>query len=270
MESFTFPLWEPSGGEASLFVGVDEANLRGAPAADAAVITPLPLGAAVRVLERGKDRQKVGEYVNHWYRVEYMDTKGTPGAGDDAPVSGWLFGNILTPIRIEADLDGDGEQEVATAVMSADFKVRVRVLEPNLKPPHRVSSVDLSPGFLGVAANLVPAKTAGLPLVKVESVAETCANAITAYVSYTVPGNKKGVLGNAKLALELNVMEGTGTSYELSFQPKQKGLTVVWTNTGEDESEQTKAKSRREWYRLEDGVFSKVKPAGSAVAETTP
>jgi hypothetical protein len=279
MESCEFSLWEPTGKKASLFVGVDEANLRQTPAADAAVVTTLPLGAAVQVLQRGKERLKVGEYVNHWYQVTYLDTKGTPDTGDDQPFTGWLFGNTLTPFRFEADFDGDGEQEVATVVMSSDFKIRVRVLEPNVKPPRRVSSVDVTPAgetFLGVhggpaTVKFVPASRAGLALLQVDSKPEACGEYSTAYVSYTVPGNKKGVLGKAKLALELSGLSDPPihSSYEVSFQPKEKGLTVMQTSSFKDESGEDK-KTKRMQYTLADGVFSLVKPAGSPVVETKP
>lgn len=280
LERYDFTRWEPTGKKASLFVGVDEANLRQSPAADAAVVTTLPLGAAVQVLKRGEERLKVGEYVNHWYQVTYLDTKGTPASGDDVPVTGWLFGNTLTPFRFEADLDGDGEQEVATVVMSADFKIRVRVLEPRVKPPRRVSSVDITPagqGYLSVkggpaTAKLVSTKSAGLALLQVDSSPEACGDYRTAYVSYTVPGKKKGVLGRAKVALELDGLSDppVHSSYKVSFQPRQKELTVARTNTEEDESGKETKTTERTRYKLADGVFFEVKPAGSPVAETKP
>jgi hypothetical protein len=277
LDSYDFTQFEPTGKQASLYVGVDEANLRESPAADAAVVATLPLGAAVQVLKRGEERLKVGEYVNHWYRVTYMDTKGTPDRGDDEPRNGWLFGNTLTPFRFEADFDGDGEQEVATVVMSGDFKIRVRILEPNVKPPRRVSSVDVVPAgqaYLSVdggpaKVKLVPSKTAGLALVQVDSAPEACGDFSTAYVSYTVPGNKKGVLGKAKVALELGGLSDAPnfSSFKVSFQPKQKGLTVVRTNTEEDESGKELKTTERTKYTLSDGVFSEVKPSGTVTAE---
>ncbi|MFP2906811.1 SH3 domain-containing protein [Pyxidicoccus sp. 3LFB2] len=280
LDGYDFTQFEPTGKQANLYVGVDEANLRESPAADAPVVFTLPLGAAVQVLKRNPERLKVGEYVNHWYRVTYMDTKGTPDRADDEPRNGWLFGNTLTPFRFEGDFDGDGEQEVATVVMSADFKIRVRILEPNVKPPRRVSSVDITPagqGYLSVnggpaKAKLVPAKTAGLALVQVDSAPEACGDFSTAYVSYTVPGGKKGVLGKAKVALELGGLSDSPnfSSYKVSFQPKQQGLTVVRTNTEEDEAGKELKTTERTQYKLSDGVFSEVKPSGAAVAETKP
>ncbi|HZI11198.1 MAG TPA: SH3 domain-containing protein [Myxococcus sp.] len=278
LDSYDFTLFEPST-KADLFVGVDEANLRQSASADAAVVTTVPLGAAVRVLERGKERLKVGEYVNHWYSVEYVDTQGTPAPGDDQRFSGWLFGNTLTPFRFEADLDGDGEKEVATVVMSADFKVRVRVLEPNVKPPRRVSSVDTVPAgqaYLGVdggqaRVTLVPAKKAGVALLQVDSSPEACGDYSTNYVSYTVPGRKKGVLGRAKVALELNGLSDPPTlsTFEVSFQSKKQGLTVVRSNSEEmdDEGNPTKETRERTRYALKDGVYMQVDAAGNVVAD---
>ncbi len=281
LESYDFTQFEPTGKQAGLYVGVDEANLRASPAPDAAVVTTLPLGAPVQVLKRGPERLKVGEYVNHWYQVTYLDTKGTPATADDEPRTGWLFGNTLTPFRFEGDFDGDGELEVATVVMSGDFKIRVRVLEPNVKPPRRVSSVDIVPAgqaYMSVdggpaTAKFVTAKTAGLPLVQVDSSPEACGDFSTTYVSYTVPGNKKGVLGKAKLAMELGGLADppNSSTYKVSFQPKQQGLTVVRTTIeAVDESGKEEKSTERTQYKLADGVFTEVKPSGPATAETKP
>lgn len=279
LESYSFTEWEPSGKTEALYVGVDEANLRQTASAEGAVVATLPLGAAVRVLEKGKERLKVGEYVNHWYSVEYVDAKGTADAADDAVHKGWLFGNTLTPFRFEEDFDGDGEKEVATVVMSGDFKIRVRVLEPNVKPPRRVSSVDVSPsgeGYLSVSGGraevkLVPAKKAGLVLLQVDSMPEACADFSTTYVSYTGQG-KKGVLGKAKVALGLVGLSDSPTfsKFKVSFQAGKKQATVVRTNEEEDESGKVLTTKVQTRYQLSDGVYSELKPAGSSVAESQP
>ncbi|MFY2558139.1 SH3 domain-containing protein [Corallococcus terminator] len=280
LESYSFTEWEPSGKTEALYVGVDEANLRQTASAEGAVVATLPLGAAVRVLEKGKERLKVGEYVNHWYSVEYVDAKGTADAADDAVFKGWLFGNTLTPFRFEADFDGDGEKEIATVVMSGDFKIRVRVLEPNVKPPRRVSSVDLSPagqGYLSVnggpaSAKLVLAKTAGVILLQVDSAPEACGDFRTNYVSYTVPGNKKGVLGKAKLGLEVAGLSDSPSfsRFKVSFQAGKKQLTVLRTNEEEDESGKVVTTKEQTRYQLKDGVYSELTPSGSSVAESKP
>lgn len=282
LESYSFTEWEPSEMKEPLYVGVDEANLRQTASAEGAVVATLPLGAAVRVLEKGKERLKVGEYVNHWYSVEYVDAKGTADAADDVVSKGWLFGNTLTPFRFEEDFDGDGEKEVATVVMSGDFKIRVRVLEPNVKPPRRVSSVDVSPsgeGYLSVSGGraevkLVPAKKAGVVLLQVDSMPEACADFSTTYVSYTGQGKKKGVLGKAKVALGLVGLSDPPNSskFKVSFQAGKKQATVVRTTVDDVDEETGKEQTTKEQtrYQLNDGVYSAVKPAGSSVAESKP
>ncbi|GMU09402.1 SH3 domain-containing protein [Corallococcus caeni] len=250
-----------------VYLGVDEANLRASAAADAGVVKTLMLGTPVRVLKAGT-RARVGEYVNTWYQVAVVDAKAAPGS---APVSGWVFGNTLTPFRFEADLDGDGEMEVATVVMSNEFKARVRVLEPNVKPPRRVSSVDVAVASTNygsgqggpVKVTLVPAKQAGVTLLQLDSTPERCGDYVTSYVSYTGSNGKPGVLGKAKLALELGgLMDPPNmSSFEVSFQPAAKRALVVRTNEEEAEEEGEPQKvTEREVYQWKDGVFAQAKP----------
>ncbi|RKH63314.1 SH3 domain-containing protein [Corallococcus aberystwythensis] len=246
----------------TLYLGVDEANLRASAAADAGVVRTLMLGTPVRVLKAGV-RAQVGEYVNTWYQVAVVDAKA-------APATGWVFGNTLTPFRFEADLDGDGEMEVATVVMSNEFKARVRVLEPNVKPPRRVSSVDVavaSTDYGGgrggpVTVKLVPAKEAGVMLLQLESAPERCGDFVTSYVSYTGSNGKPGVLGKAKLALELGgLMDPPNEStFKVSFQPAAKRALVVRTSVEEEEEGKPRKVTEREVYQWQDGVFAQAKP----------
>ncbi|WP_244239159.1 SH3 domain-containing protein [Corallococcus carmarthensis] len=249
----------------TVYLGVDEANLRGSAAADGAVVQTLMLGTPVRVLKAG-ERAKVGEYINTWYQVAVVDAKAAPGA---APASGWVFGNTLTPFRFEADLDGDGELEVATVVMSNEFKARVRVLEPNVKPPRRVSSVDVlvaSMDYGGgqggpVEVKLVPAKQAGVMLLQLDSKPERCGDFVTSYVSYTGSNGKPGVLGKAKLALQLGgLMDPPNEhTFKVSFQPAAKRALVVRTSIEEEHGKPQKV-TEREVYQWKDGVFAEAKP----------
>ncbi|RKG89864.1 SH3 domain-containing protein [Corallococcus terminator] len=276
MEDFEFTAFEKG---QSLYLGVDEANLRASAAADGAVLQTLMLGTPVRVVAVGA-RAKVGEYVNAWYQVAVVDAKAPKGA---APAMGWVFGNTLTPFRVEADLDGDGELEVATLVMSNEFKARVRVLEPGVKPPRRVSSVDVpvastsyGMGQGGPATlTLVPAKKAGMALLVVDSRPERCGDLVTSYVSYAGADGKKGVLGKAKLALELGgLMDPPSEStFKVSFQPAAKRLQVARTTVEDEDAEGNPMKStERTLYQWQDGVFAEVKkPASSgAVSDVKP
>jgi hypothetical protein len=260
VESYHFTAFEPSA--KPLYVGADEANLRASPQADASVVTTLPLGAAVRVLAKGPAPVKQGDYVNVWYQVESTE--------DGTPRTGWLFGGILTPFRFEEDFDGDGEKEVATVVMSSDFKIRVRVREPDVQPPRRVSSVDVETSggayFSRVGGpaevKLVPAKKAGLPLLQVDSRPEACADFSTAYVSYVEPKKKKGVLGKTRIALELSGLSDPPQQnlYTVSFQDKGKKVTVLREDIF-DEDEGTVTKKRREVYAYREGTYVEVKKA---------
>lgn len=266
-----FTAFEPG---QQLYLGVDEANLRASAAADGARVQTLMLGTPVRVLAAGA-RATVGEYVNAWYQVSVVDSQGT------APVTGWLFGNTLTPFRFEADLDGDGELEVATVVMSNEFKARVRVLEPNVKPPRRVSSVDVDVastvygGGRGgpVGVKLLPAKKAGVPLLQLDSAPERCGDFVTSYVSYTGTGGKKGVLGKARLALVLGGLKDppNESTFKVSFQAAKKQALVTRTSIEEEEGRPQKV-TERKVYQWQDGVYSEVKKPASpdAVSEVKP
>ena len=102
----------------------------------AKVLASLALGTPVTVKRRLEPRVRLLDRVDSWYEVEAKRADGTP-------VTGLVFGNLLTPLRVEADLDGDGEKELATVAMTADFKIRVRVMEPTLPPNQRVANLDL-------------------------------------------------------------------------------------------------------------------------------
>lgn len=248
IESYEFTAYGVGG---TAFVVTDEANLREGPSADAGVRATLPIGAEVRVRAVGRVRERVQDRVDHWYEVERL------GGPDGGSVAGFVFGNVLTPFAFAADFDGDARPDLATVGFSADFKIRTRL---RLSRTGRVTAVDVRPageGFTSrsggsVTASLVPARVAGVPLVKLESRIEQCGDFADHYVS--------GADG-AKLALSLQGMSDppVEATFEVRFEAKRREALVTRTNRN-DEVEDGAPQTVRERLRLDRGVYVPAKP----------
>jgi hypothetical protein len=250
LSSYDLSTWEPGH---KLFIAVDQASLREEPDEEAAVLTSLSLGAPVTVKARSGERVRVLDRVDYWYQVE---AKGLDGR----PVQGHLFGNLLTPLRLEGDFDGDGEKEVATVAMTSDFKIRVRVLDPKLPPTQRVANLDLQPAGGGtggsVKASFVDARKAGVALMMVESIPEADSTSFKAFISYVVPGRKRGVLGTVMEALTLTELSDPPlmVRHSVSFDRRKRRLISVETRKGEQKN--GKAVKVRRVYQWKDGVYA--------------
>lgn len=252
LASYDVSTWEPGH---KLFIAVDQTSLREEPGEEAKVVASLPLGAAVTVKRRLEERVWLLDRVDHWYEVE---AKGADGEA----VTGLVFGNLLTPLRFEGDLDGDGEKEIATVAMTADFKIRVRVMEPKLPPNQRVVNLDLKSAGAGrggsAKASRVDAKKAGVALLRVESVPQADSRSFQAFVSYVVPGRKQGTLGTVKEALMLHelVEPPVVVRHTVKFDRKKRRLISVETHKGERKGGGTV--KRRRVYQWKDGVYAEV------------
>lgn len=250
LTSYDVSTWEAG---SKLFIAVDQASLREEPSEDARVLSTLALGAPVTVKQRLGERVRVLDRVDYWYQVE---AKGVDGR----PVTGHVFGNLLTPLRVEGDFDGDGEKEVATVAMTADFKIRVRVMEPKLPPTQRVANLDLRPGGQGpggsAQVSFVEAKKAGVPLLLVESTPEGGSSNFKTYVSYLVPTHKRGALGSVVESLSLGELSDPPVQvrHAVSFDRRKKRLISVETNKGELKSGKTV--KIRHIYQWKDGVYA--------------
>ncbi len=250
LTSYDVSTWEPG---SKLFIAVDQASLREEPNEEARVLAALALGSPVTVKQRLGERVRVLDRVDYWYQVE---AKGSDGR----PVTGHIFGNLLTPLRLEGDLDGDGEKEIATVAMTADFKIRVRVMEPKLPPNQRVANLDLRPGGQGpggsAQASFVDAKKAGVPLLLVESAPEGSTSNYKIFVSYVVPNHKRGTLGTVLEALSLGEISDPPilVRHAVSFDRRKKRLISVETNKGELKAGRTV--KIRHVYQWNDGVYS--------------
>jgi hypothetical protein len=254
LTSYDVSTWEPGH---TLFIAVDQASLREEPSEEARVVVSLPLGAAVTVKRRLEERVWQLDRVDSWYEVE---AKGADGKA----VTGLVFGNLLTPLRFEGDLDGDGEKEIATVAMTADFKIRVRVMEPKLPPNQRVVNLDLQSAGAGrggsAKASLVDAKKAGVALLSVESVPHADSHSFRAFVSYVVPGRRKGTLGTVMESLTLHelVEPPVVVRHDVKFDRKKRRLISVEIHKGERKGGGTV--KRRRVYQWKDGVYTEVHP----------
>jgi len=252
LASFDVSTWEPGH---KLFIAVDQSSLRTEPDEEATVLASLALGTPVTVKRRLEPRVRQLDRVDYWYEVEAR-------RGDGPPVTGLVFGNLLTPLRFEADLDGDGEKEIATVAMTADFKIRVRVMEPKLPPNQRVANLDLRPAGEGpggsAKASFVDAKKAGVALLMVESIPEADIRSFKVYLSYVVPDRKQGKLGAVMESLFLHerVDPPVVVRHKVSFNRKQRRLIAMETNKGELKAGKT-VKIRRV-YQWKDGVYTLV------------
>jgi hypothetical protein len=250
--SFDVSTWEPGH---KLFIAVDQTGLREEPDEQAKVLASLALGTPVTVKRRLEPRVRLLDRVDSWYEVEAK-------RADGSPVSGLVFGNLLTPLRVEADLDGDGEKELATVAMTADFKIRVRVIEPTLPPNQRVASLDLRTAGAGSGGSAklsyVDARKAGVALLMVESLSEADVRSFKVFLSYVVPERQKGRLGAVMESLFLHerVDPPVVVRHKVSFQRKQRRLIAVESNKGELKPGKT-GKTRRV-YQWKDGVYTLV------------
>jgi hypothetical protein len=228
LASYDVSTWEPGH---KLFIAVDQASLREEPNEEARVLTSLALGSPVTVKQRVGERLRVMDRVDYWYQVE---AKGADGK----PVTGHVFGNLLTPLRLEGDFDGDGEKEIATVAMTADFKIRVRVMEPKLPPNQRVANLDLRPAGAGpggtAKVSFVDAKKAGVALLMVESAPEGDSSSSKVFVSYLVPNHKRGALGTVLESLSLGEISDPPilVRHAVSFDRRKRRLiSVAVSNT---------------------------------------
>jgi hypothetical protein len=249
LASYDVSTWEPGH---RLFIAVDQASLHEEPQEESPVAASLALGTPVTVKQRAGERVRVMDRVDYWYPVE---AKGANGK----PVTASAFGNLLTPLRFEADLDGDGEKEIATVAMTANLKIRVRILEPKLGPNERVANLDLDPpGASGgsVKGSVVDAKKAGVALLMIESASEADGSSFKAFLSYVVPKHARGTPGLLKESLKLGelVVPPIVVRHAVSFDRRKRQLISVETHKGEQKSGKT-VKIRRV-YQWEDGVYT--------------
>lgn len=245
LEGYAFATWPV---RASLYAAAADVAVLDAPGGKRTTV--LGFGASARIEEAGAVG-RVGDRVDRWYRVS--------GAQ-----SGWVFGGDLTPYRWEADFDGDGEKELATVAWMADFSVRVRIFEPNLRAGaimhldvESAGGVYLAQSGADLTADLVPASTAGIPLVHLHLGVDACADYRDDWISYQSPGAVR--IGSERVALSLSGLSDSPStsSFEVEFSAKRKTAYVTRTSTSGEEGTQPLVEKER--YVLRDGIFRQEK-----------
>jgi hypothetical protein len=258
MSAFDYRKFEP--GEV-LFVASHNTNLRAKPSAKSELVASLPMAAKVRVIQASSKTTAVIGKVDRWYLVEVLEPSPFQNK------RGHLFGMVLTPVAFRADLDGDGEDEIVTAAFAQNLEIRVRIREPKVEQPDSVSIDVKAAGGAYISRSgglaevkLVPREQAGVGLVEVFAHVEACADFATYWISYSVPDNKPGVLGEAKLAMTQSGVADppVHSSYAVSWDPKARTASVVQTNTEEDEQGKETESRTTTRYRLVDGVYQPV------------
>ena len=258
MSSFGFRKWKPGD---LLFVASHDSNLRSKANAKSKVVTKLPMATQVVVRKVAGGSKTVIGKVDRWYQVEVVKDGKATG------MTGYLFGLVLTPAAWQVDLDGDGELEIVTAAFLPDFKIRIRIREPKVSEPTNLNvDVDSAGGAYlsqrgGMAdVKIVPKQKAGVGLVEVFAHVEACADFATHWVSYQVPGNKPGLLGEAKLAMSQSGISDSPvhSRYEVTFDPKTKTAKSVQTNSESDEEGKETVSKEAHNYRLEAGVYKEI------------
>ncbi len=240
----------------TVYVAGDGVNLRAGPGTSAAVVAKLPAGTPVSVLSAGPLDWAEGRQ-ERWYEV----TAQVAGAS----LQGHIFGGVLTPARLEADLDGDGEQELVTVAYSASRDIILRVIEPEGASDRRVVTLNLGgwgdiDGPLDeLRASTTGPQESGVPLVMIYVPNRYMCGSwdLTVYASYTSPG--PGQLGVARDALRTNVGcdEPVCVASRVAFHPKAKQATLTTERReAEDHRDVTDITQSRMVYRR--GVFTSV------------
>lgn len=239
LDAYGFPRWP----ERAKLYAADQADVYDAPGGKRTAV--LAFGEAVRVEEAGAVAM-VDDRVDQWYRV----------SGDH---SGWVFGGMLTPYAWQADMDGDGEQELVTAAWNADFTLRVRIFEPNLRAGATMHlDVDAAGGaYISqqgsiATVELIPASKAGIALVHIHMGVEACADFRDDWISYSSSEPVK--IGRERVALSQSglIDPPNDSSFTVEFSGKRK-TAYVTRSTAEAEGQPPSVISER--YVLRDGVF---------------
>ena len=124
----SYSAWKPGD---RVFVAADATNLRSKPSIQGEVVDQLDLGVEVEILASAGDAVELIGRRNVWYQIRTRT--GTEG---------FLFGAVLSPLRVALEAPGRSEPYVAVVSFSPAFGPRVRLWDA---PDGPVFALDARP-----------------------------------------------------------------------------------------------------------------------------
>jgi Bacterial SH3 domain len=228
----------------------DVVALRVSPAGDARRLRVLAAGTRVTVIDGAAPPRRESGFLHRWVQVAV-------DGGDDR---GYVFGGLLTPLALRADLDGDGRTEVVTAAFTEEAQAVVRVASDG-RPAQSVSFRIAGEAYVahrggGISARLVAADEAGVALFRVGTGQEACGDYSVVFVSF-LPTAADPV-PRPRIALVTNGLSDPPSFAEPreEFDAASRTVTVRTLVTSQDEQgRETSEPVQVVVRRLRDGVY---------------
>ena len=209
--------------EGTVYSAAHNINLRSEPTVLSDVVTKVPLGQPITIIEISEEAE-LGGRKDFWYHIS-TEING-------AKHTGYLFASTLTPHRIDGDFDGDGTEETLVISFNNNYSLLFRLHDPNDSNAYswvNMGEYTQSQGEEQRTAEqalirIYPAEIAGQVLfrIDVDCPNECFGNALhwVKFASYS-----QGKLQRA-LEYEETEFENRFTSVQLDFQRHKKSMLL--------------------------------------------
>ena len=241
---------------ALVYAAGNSINIRSSASTKGTVIGKVPLGNPIRVLAEAQN-EKIGSREDKWYHIE-TTIKGKN-------YKGYLFGPTMTPHKIAADFDGDGDPEYILAAYNEHRELLLRALDPNSPSPvswTNMGEYSQDGQVVDTAMlKLYPEDITGVSLLKIEAHADEKGFFWSKFISYNQ--------GKIIRALEYTEQESDDSyqTVDLQFSAKNKSL-ILRHITGQVVDEQSKEQTRVEKYRFTGGKYRSAKGKKTVMKST--
>ncbi len=244
-----------------VFAAGNNINLRAKPTASSSIVKKIPLAHEIELLTPVKE-QKIGARTDHWYHVR--------ARVNGQSVEGYLFGSTMTPYRLTADWDDDGQKEHMIAAFNDKSELLLRIADTNSQSniwSNMGAYVEGEYTATQAVVKLFPKEVAGLPLLKIEVQNQEENFFWSKFVSYN-----NGALYRA-LEYTESESDSTYSSVKPDFGRKRLALKEIQGSVRADGSEKQTIISKG--YVLQGGIYiektvsepeEKIIPPAGAVA----